>query len=214
MLPNPVAYLIHRNGSLPAIPAGKAFAYVLAGNGLFKRARNRHVDALIPLATSQVAGLQPLTPYVHPLAGHIPGQILHRILHDARRRSWNGPREAMYHVTVENNRVRVFRPPQQAGAANLAYTGGDDPNIVLDLHSHQEMDAFYSSTDNRDEQGFRFYAVIGRIFTRPEIILRLGMYGDFYRLPVTTLFTDLGAFQEWSHTKVEEKSSRNQLGVI
>jgi len=205
MLPDPVAYLIHRNESLPAVPAGKAFAYVLAGNGLFKRARNRHVDALIPLATAQVAGLRPLTPYVRP-AGRIPGQILNRILADARRRSWDTPREAMYHVIIEHKQVRVFRPHQQAGAGNITYAGGDDPNIILDLHSHQEMSAFYSSTDNHDEQGFRFYAVIGRIFTRPEIVLRLGMYGDFYRVPVTTLFAGLGPFQEW-------KSYNCQVGV-
>jgi len=199
MLPEPAAYLIHQDGRQPAVPDDKVFAYVLAGNGLFKQARNRHVDALIKLATTHVAGLQPLTPYVRPLTGRIPGQILHRILQDARSRSWDAPCEAMYHITIDHNQVHVFRPQQDAGAARVAYAGGDDLSIILDLHSHQQMRAFYSETDNRDEQGFRFYAVIGRIFTRPEIILRLGMYGDFQRVPTTTLFTDLGPFQEWSH---------------
>lgn len=192
MLPNPVAYLVHRNGAHPVLPAGKAYAYVVAGNGLFKHAINRHIDALIPLATARVAGLSPLIPYVRLRAGRIPGQLLHRVLADARRQSWDRPREAMYHITIQNNQVRVFRPSQRASAASLAYAGGSDPDIVLDLHSHQEMHAFFSGTDTRDEQGFRFYAVIGRIFTHPEIRLRLGMYGDFYRVPLTSVFTNEG----------------------
>jgi hypothetical protein len=56
------------------------------------------------------------------------------------------------------------------------------------------MAAFFSPTDDRDEGGFRFYAVIGRLLTRPELRLRLGMYGDFWEVPVTALFTDPGPF--------------------
>jgi len=66
--------------------------------------------------------------------------------------------------------------------------GGDSPDIILDLHSHCEMGAFFSATDNRDEQGFRLYAVLGRIFTRPEMALRVGVYGDFWTVPVGMVF--------------------------
>ena len=48
---------------------------------------------------------------------------------------------------------------------------------------------------NSGQQGFRFYAVAGRIFTRPELALRLGVYGDRWPVPVTTLFTDAGPFR-------------------
>jgi hypothetical protein len=50
--------------------------------------------------------------------------------------------------------------------------------------------------DNRDEQGARFYAVIGRIYSRPEIRLRLGVYGDFVDLPAAALFEGLGPFTD------------------
>ena len=58
------------------------------------------------------------------------------------------------------------------------------------------MRAFFSGTDNRDELGFRFYAVIGRIFTVPEMVLRVGIYGDMLRVPITTLFAGEGPFRE------------------
>jgi PRTRC genetic system protein A len=196
MLPSPVAYLVHRDGADPAVPDGKAYAYVLAGNGVFKIAANRHISARIPLATAHVAGLPRLRPHVETLFGRIPGRVLRSVLADARRQSWGGPREAMYHLVIQEGQVRVLRPPQQANAAHLAYTGGDGVNVICDLHSHHEMRPFFSGKDDRDEQGFRFYAVIGRIFTRPEITLRIGVYGDTYRVPATKLFTDLGPFRE------------------
>ena len=40
------------------------------------------------------------------------------------------------------------------------------------------LPAFFSATDDRDEQGFRIYGVAGRLYTpRPELRLRVGVYG-------------------------------------
>jgi len=196
MLPNPVAYLTHRNGSEPVLPDGKAYGYVLAGNGVFKVAQSRYIAARIPLVTVRIAGLEPLQYCVGPLFGRVPERVLSQALADARRQSWDGPNEAMYHIVIRDNIIRVLRPPQQASAGHLAYTGGDGTDVICDLHSHHEMGAFFSSTDDRDEMGFRFYAVIGKIFTRPEMALRVGVYGDTFRVPITTLFTGLGPFRE------------------
>ncbi len=193
-LPDPVAYQVYRGDGRPILPPDRAYAYVLAGNGIFKLAANRRIEALILLARCRVAGLPPLEPYVRLREGRLPGRLLATILDDARRLSWEEPREAMYHLVMQDGRVRVIRPRQKANAALLHYTGGGAPEIICDVHSHHQMRAFFSPRDNRDEQGFRFYAVIGRIFTHPEIRLRVGIYGDFYPVPVNTLFTDSGPF--------------------
>jgi PRTRC genetic system protein A len=189
MLPNPVAYLTHSNGKEPQTPAGKAYSYILAGNGVFKHARSRFVEVCVPLVGVQVAGLKPLAGFVRPRYA-LPAEVLQLILADARRRSWGEPKEEMYHVLLgEDRRVQIVHPEQSGGAATLRYSGGDDERIVVDVHSHHQMGAFFSSTDDQDEQGFRFYAVIGRIFTSPQIALRVGVYGDFYPLPVERLFS-------------------------
>jgi hypothetical protein len=36
------------------------------------------------------------------------------------------------------------------------------------------MKAFFSGTDDADEQGFRLYGVLGSIFERPTFMLRVG----------------------------------------
>lgn len=172
------------------------YDYVTAGNGLFKRARNRHLEATIPLARARVAGLPELYPYVK-LTGHkLPDSLLDVALQDARRLARRKPIEAMYHLYVQDGQVKLARPRQSGTAADLKYAGGGDPHIICDLHSHCEMNAGFSITDDRDETGFRFYATMGRIFTRPELVVRLGIYGDFYSVPVVTLFTGTGPFVE------------------
>ena len=139
----------------------------------------------------------------------IPVKWLVAALEHARRcggRQANGkgviyrPIEQMYHFHYFSAAEgwppgwRVSVPKQQASAGRVSYRGGSEPTIVLDLHSHHEMDAYFSSTDNRDEQGCRFYAVIGCIYSRPEIRLRLGLFGDFIELEPALLFEGLGPF--------------------
>ncbi|MBN1815349.1 MAG: hypothetical protein JXA14_26190 [Anaerolineae bacterium] len=190
MIIEPAAYIFNRDGARPRTPPGKSFAYVVAGNGLFKHAESRFVEALIPLASARIAGLRPLELAVRPHV-MLPGAVLQMVLDDARRRAWDRPVEAMYHVAVERDwRIRVLRPHQNGGQGSLRYEIDDDRDVILDVHSHHEMHAFFSSTDTLDEQGFRFYAVLGKIFSRPEIALRIGVYGDFWPLPVGTLFLD------------------------
>jgi hypothetical protein len=101
----------------------------------------------------------------------------------------------MYHIRESRHGVvSITRPDQTGTAAHLAYGGGGDEDIVADVHSHCEMGTAFSGTDNRDEGGFRFYVVIGKIFTRPEIRLRVGIYGHHHEFPMTALFDGPGPF--------------------
>jgi PRTRC genetic system protein A len=59
----------------------------------------------------------------------------------------------------------------------------------MDIHSHGSMKAFFSFTDDRDEQGLRLYMVVGRLDTLlPEVELRLGVYGYFATLNIDEVF--------------------------
>lgn len=196
-LPSPVAYIIYSNEATPLVLApGQGYGYVLAGNGLFKYARSSLIEALIPLQAHPVAGLPTLVPYAR-LRGNLrlPGDLLVTVLADARQVASERAQEAMYHFYLQNREVFLRKPRQHTTAGHVLYQGGSAPEIVLDLHSHHEMGASYSGTDNRDEGGFRFYAVIGRIHTRPELRLRIGIYGDHWELHPSTLFSSLGPFQ-------------------
>lgn len=208
MMPCPIQYHVYRGQDLP--PA-KPYAYALAGNGVFKLADTAHFSAALRLASPRrpVAGLEELFAGMVLHVPRIPARWLRAVLADARRvgrgRGVLRPVEQMYHFhyfyhdpddRLNGQGWRVERPRQEASAGRVTYQGGDAKTIVLDLHSHHEMAAFYSSTDNRDELGCRFYAVLGHIYSRPEIRLRLGVYGDFLDLPATALFEDLAGVED------------------
>lgn len=195
MLPSPVSYYVHQGGDL-ALPPGKAYGYFLAGNGVFKVARNAGLYACIPVAAGRIVGLPALAPTVRIAAGRLPETLLVALLRDARALARPAPIEAMYHLRLREGRAVIERPPQRGRAAHLAYNGGEAADVVMDIHSHCQMRAFFSGTDNQDEQGFRLYAVLGRIFSHPEIALRVGVYGDFWRVPVELAFTASGGLRE------------------
>ena len=73
---------------------------------------------------------------------------------------------------------RLVVPPQVGTSASLAYQ--PPAGVVAEFHSHGSSRAFFSATDDRDEQGLRIYGVVGRLDAlRPELRLRVGVYGHF-----------------------------------
>ncbi len=61
-------------------------------------------------------------------------------------------------------------------------------SALVDLHSHGRLPPFFSRIDNKDEQGFRIYAVIGEIDKSPSIRVRVGVYGNYFDIPAPTVF--------------------------
>ena len=87
--------------------------------------------------------------------------------------------ERFFAICWDCTAYRPVVPDQEGATASLTY----DPNIknvVAEFHSHGYLRAFFSKTDDRDEQGFRIYGVVGRLDQpKPEAKLRLGIYGNF-----------------------------------
>lgn len=196
-LPRPIKYHVAGDElGVPAIP----YDYVMDKLGVIKRVSNIHFLAHLRVADGHVAGLPLLSEGLSLRVPKIPARWLYRVL-DHAAQAGNGvavlrPIEQMYHFHFIDGQWRVSIPKQDASAARVSYRGGHQATVVLDLHSHHNMSAYFSRTDDEDEQGCRFYAVIGRIYSRPEIRLRLGLYGDFVDLEATELFDGLGPFVE------------------
>jgi len=208
MMPAPIRYYIYTGQELPA---ARPYGYVLAREGIYKLADTPFftVSLLLARVRRGVPGLEEFGEWAVVSVPRIPARWLRSVLEHARKAGRGHgvlrPIEQMYHFHyffhdpddgMNGSGWRVAVPKQQASAGQVRYMGGDERTVVLDLHSHHEMAPFFSTTDNRDEQGLRFYAVIGHIYSRPQIRLRLGVYGDFVELPVTVLFEGLGPFED------------------
>ena len=200
MLPETLIPLYLYQGHPPARPS-RLYDYLLSAQGLVKRLETPYVSAdqlLVPIETP-LTGLRlaeyPLQPVRFKLP-RIPGQLLRDALADARR---NIELEFMYHFRFDAARSewRVTRPEQAQSRTHVGYSF-DPTGIVLDLHSHNGMPAYFSGVDDRDELGGRLYAVMGHLDRgRPELILRLGFYGTWlYNIPALTIFDDISPFEE------------------
>ena len=215
MIDKLVTYHIHKRDPLPVNDA-LAYQYVLAGNGVFVRAETRFFTALLPVTASTVRGLPPLRPQFQLLVPRIPARLLDAVLTDARRarrpdhgRPDNGLNEVLYQFHHHGRAVQVKKPAQQATptsvATDVTTAVANAATIICDLHSHGNMRAFFSQTDNADEQGARLYAVIGRLDSEPEMRLRVGVYGYWLALPLTAVFTTNGPFEDLYQEKNDDK---------
>ena len=210
MIDKLVTYHIHKRDPLPANDA-LAYQYVLAGNGVFVRAETHFFTALLPVTACTVRGLPPLHPQFQLLVPRIPARLLDAVLADARRarRPDNGLNEVLYQFHHHGRAVQVKKPAQQATPTSVATSVttavADAATLMCDLHSHGNMRAFFSQTDNADEQEARLYAVIGRLDSEPELRLRVGVYGYWQPLPLTAVFTANGPFKDLYQEKDDDK---------
>lgn len=202
MLSNFVTYHIHRENHLPSNDA-LAYQYILARNGVFIRAETRFFIALLPVVSCVVRGLAPLRQSFHLKVPRVPARLLDTVLTDAlhaRRpsgdRAENGLNEVLYQFHHHGRTVQVKKPPQRATGVSVTAAGSSDPAVFCDLHSHGNMHAFWSRTDDNDEQSARVFAVIGKLDTEPEVRMRVGLYGYWQVLPVTAVFTGSGPFKD------------------
>ena len=199
MFPDLIKHIIHNKPSLPPQSA-IAYEYVLASNGVFLRAENQYVEALIPVlqGKNEIRGLYTLSPYIELKALPVPAHLLTAILVDARKAQQNGQLiERLYHFRYDPSGIRVERPAQNATKTRIHSDTSADNDIILELHSHGSLRAFFSDTDNADEQEFRFYGVIGNLNTNnPSLQLRLGIYGYFYPISQLVLFDGISPFYE------------------
>ena len=185
----------------------RLYDYVIAEQGIIKRVETPYASADVLLAPirEKLIGLRLQPDPLQPLrlkTPRIPGRLLLDVLADARS---NIDIEFMYHLRYSPEQGWSVTRPEQAQSWSRVGYSHDPAGVVVDLHSHHTMPAFFSPTDDGDERGGRFYAVMGHLDqVHPHLILRLGLYGHWlYNVPGLALFDDLGPFVD---TYVDEEA--------
>ncbi len=181
--PGPVGYLVNHPGGLAGVH-GIGYDYVLGGGGLYVQSESAHLTARVTVACCTVRGLAPVTEKLELTHGPIPAGLFEvglRWFQDAP------DTERLFAVRWDGDAYRLVVPPQAGTATRLAYV--PPSGVVAEFHSHGTSRAFFSAIDDRDEQGFRIYGVVGRLDTPlPELSLRVGVYGHFAPLDWPQVF--------------------------
>ncbi len=192
---NLVEYRIAQPG-MPLPPIGAPlYEYVMAGNGIFIRGARREFEAQFCIAPCVVRGLEELEPSLGLHAPRVPGEIVQEMLDRARgaRDEEGQPCEIVFHLGLDDSGVWRCHVPDQTQAPARAKPTDDSPTssyarACIEAHSHVDMDAWFSSMDDRDEVGVRIYAILGCINAAPEIRVRVGMYGYRQEVPASWVF--------------------------
>jgi PRTRC genetic system protein A len=179
--------IVQEDGKLPPI-LDCLYAYIMAGNGVFLYAKRDDLEVLIPISRVTLAGLPPLEPFVK--MARVPAILLHHILQASKE---NLPNEILFWFNFDHDRQvwNVDAPLQICRPASVFPVDKSDPlgvKALVDIHSHALMEPFFSPTDNKDELGFRIFAVIGKVSEKPEIRVRVGVYGNYWNIPAPMIF--------------------------
>ena len=182
--PGPVGYLVNLPGGLAGVQ-GIGYDYVLGSGGVYVQSQGAHLTARVLVAPGAVRGLAPVAEKVALSHGPIPGGLFEAGL----RWFQDAPdTERLFAVRWDGDAYRLVVPAQAGTVASLTYR--PPAGVVAEFHSHGSARAFFSTTDDRDEQGFRIYGVAGRLDAPPpELRLRVGVYGHFAPLDWSQVFS-------------------------
>ena len=174
-----------------AIAENYAEIYILSANGYFRRTNLTHGRSVTiacgtPPKEIALMDCKQDTASFFP-AGKIPIKFLHQIEQFFKQvmvQHNNAKLEAMAFVIwnpILGYHVRIPEQTVSAGAVNYNWAGflGPDDVIVLDIHSHNDMGAFFSGTDDSDDRGNCYVSgVIGKLSTTCDKVFRFNLPGN------------------------------------
>jgi hypothetical protein len=150
--------------------------YLVAGNGVFLVKRSEVFTAITRV--QDVAGLEVQTPALTLTIPKLPRSLMEKIygFFDIVYRRWDGEAVVFLFYSPENGRFHVDAPPQtlvrrrtSSGwrtESHVEYKSLPRPEGFLwlgDVHSHCDLGAFFSATDDHDDGQDGLRIVMGRL---------------------------------------------------
>ena len=177
-------YLVNTRHGTEGEP-GLFYDYILAHNGLFLRAENSLLAVTIVIAEACVRGLDNVKETIELKKGKIPYSLYELAISSLFA---SGTHREHYVAITWDGGYHLQTPTQEGGMGSVQYE--PLPNTILEFHSHGTMSAFFSRTDDQDEQGLGIYGVVGELnLLAPVIKMRVGAYGYFAPVDLKEVFT-------------------------
>lgn len=166
--------------------SGKTICYVPAEDGRVYEVRPNKIGTFIAPA-DKVTLLSKVRAGFIPALPKIPYQTLAEVLSFFKLFvNEKHTVEAMVYIywSVADEKYYVYAPVQQVSKERIDTTLPELDEekfvLVMEVHSHNTMKAFFSPTDDKDERATRLYTVVGRLDKLfPEIKTRASVGGTF-----------------------------------
>lgn len=193
--------------------------YILAPDGIYRRKTTGHgltATIKVPALPRKVLAVGEKAPEVPVIkqdldgflpAGKIPMEFFKQIQMFFMEvcRKVNSTVEAHCYIMWNEERgYYIFVPQQEVTGASVSYSKLETPPdpIIVDIHSHGSMGAFFSGTDNNsDKEHVYFSGVIGKVNTNShEHVFRFNMKEHNVKVELGDIFEDSFQFdvpKEW-----------------
>ena len=163
---------------------------LVASNGIFLEVRRSWLQCIVRIGDLHRTPPLPygsLTERIAFTFGVIPIALLEEFIAIGRNGLPNEVAGALiYHRTTNSLRLAIH-DAIKAGPTEIRYRMpvlGADEEVAVDLHTHGRLPAFWSSTDDADDQGVKVCGVFGNLHHEtPSAAFRLAINGQFRELP-------------------------------
>lgn len=189
--------LTEANPTLPPIDPNRIYQYVLARQGVFLLAQCTGLRCLLPISPRvELPGLAPAVPFVRPEYPRVGAEVLLHMLEDAksaRDEVADQSIERLYYLLWEPGAWRLVIPEQEATRDSVRARAitPEFEQAFIEGHSHHGWRAKFSRGDDFAEVtngAFRVYFVLGSIFTKPELRVRVCVHGYESEVSAATFF--------------------------
>lgn len=167
------------------------FEYLLAGNGLFVRAKRREFAVSLPLSMQKVSGLPNTSIGISWARPRIRASLWQEILTHARQRHESSSFKEEVYLIYWNRVLGSWQWRASGREHTWASTVADDTlpeyaDCCIELHTHPPGALHFSREDDRDELGkFRIFAILIDVHDKPKIRFRCGVYDHLIPIQAT-----------------------------
>lgn len=165
------------------------YEYLLAGNGLFVRAKRREFAVSLPLSVQKIWGLPNASIGLSWGKPRIAASLWREILLHARQTHTSSSFKEEIYLIYWDKLLAQWQWRPSSRESNWASTIADDSlpeyaQCCIELHTHPPGALNFSRADDRDELGkFRIFAILIDVHDRPKIRFRCGVYDHLIQIP-------------------------------
>ena len=161
--------------------------YLWAGNGIFRSVSRTEFNATIVHSLVTTPGLVELSSSFELLVPQVPQNKVEAIIDHINQYP---DLEQLFYLYWRDTAWEVICPEQECTPTSCICLEQYPEPAAIEIHSHGSMGAFFSATDNKEENGCRISTVIGRSNNQLEIVSRVCAHG---------LFLDVASDQIYQH---------------
>lgn len=165
------------------------FEYLLAGNGLFVRAKRNEFVVSLPLTVQKVLGLPRASIGISWTKPRIAPSLWQEILSHARKENSSSSFKEEVYLVYWDKVISEWNWKASGREQTWASTVADDSlpeyaDSCIELHTHPPGALNFSLADDRDELGkFRIFAILIDVHDKPKIRFRCGVYEHLVPIP-------------------------------